>query len=100
VTPNRGDAMSILGIAREVAALADRPIGGPAIDPVAAAHGEKFPIYLDAPAACPKFVGRVIRGVNNKATTPVWLRERLRRAGVRSVSPVVDVTNYVMLELG
>ena len=61
---------------------------------------ESVAVYLEAPAACPTFVGCVIRGVNNRVATPVWLRERLRRAGVRSISPVVDVTNYVMLELG
>jgi phenylalanyl-tRNA synthetase beta chain len=57
-------------------------------------------VHLDAPAACPTFVGCVVRGVNNRASTPVWIRERLRRAGVRSISPIVDVTQYVMLELG
>ena len=100
ITPNRGDAMSIIGIAREVAALSGKELSGPDITPVGATRRDTFPIVLDAPAACPKFVGRVIRGVNNKATTPVWMRERLRRAGIRSISPVVDVTNYVMLELG
>lgn len=100
ITPNRGDAMSVLGIAREVAALAGRPLTGPRLAPVAARSDETFPVRLDAPAACPRFAGRVIRGVNNRAVTPVWMRERLRRAGIRSISPVVDVTNYIVLELG
>jgi phenylalanyl-tRNA synthetase beta chain len=100
VAPNRGDAMSVLGIAREVAALAQTPVTGPAIGPVAARSAEVFPVRLEAPAACPRFAGCVVRGVNNRAATPLWMRERLRRAGVRSISPVVDVTNYVMLELG
>ncbi|MGH8326166.1 MAG: phenylalanine--tRNA ligase subunit beta, partial [Steroidobacteraceae bacterium] len=100
VTANRGDAQSILGIAREVAALGGRPLAGPAIDAVAAHTTGAIAVYLDAAAACPKFAGRVIRGVNNHAPTPCWMRERLRRAGLRSLSAVVDVTNYVMLELG
>ena len=111
VTPNRGDAMSVIGVAREVAALSGErlagekpgPSGGPAGQasrPAAAALQDALAVHLDAPAGCPKFVGRVIRGVNNQAVTPIWMRERLRRAGVRAISPVVDVTNYVMLELG
>ena len=102
VTANRGDAMSIIGIAREVAALAGTKLKEPHLATAAAApaSGDRFPVALDAPAACPTFVGCVIRGVNNKAPTPLRIRERLRRAGVRSISPVVDVTNYVMLELG
>jgi phenylalanyl-tRNA synthetase beta chain len=100
VTPNRGDAMSVLGIAREVSALSGRPLTGPRIAPVQSRNDSKFPVRLDAPAACPKFVGRVIRGINNRAASPIWMRERLRRAGVRSISPVVDVTNFVLLELG
>ena len=100
VTPNRGDAMSVIGVAREVAALSGGRLSGPRIEPVAAAHGDSVAVVLDAPDACPKFVGCVVRGVNNRAPSPVWMRERLRRAGVRSISPVVDVTNYVLLELG
>lgn len=105
VTPNRGDAMSIIGVAREVAALSGGGLTGPVAkqgqaELPAAALRDTVGVHLDAPSACPKFVGRVIRGVNNTAGTPVWMRERLRRAGVRSISPVVDVTNYVMLELG
>jgi phenylalanyl-tRNA synthetase beta chain len=103
VSPNRGDAMSILGIAREVAALAGARVTGPKIEsPRAskAARGDRFPVKLDAPAGCPRFAGCIVRGVNNRAATPVWMSERLRRAGVRSLSPLVDVTNYVMLELG
>jgi phenylalanyl-tRNA synthetase beta chain len=100
VTPNRGDALSVLGIAREVAALSDGTVAGPRIGPVAAGHSDSIAIHLDAPKACPRFAGRLIRGVNQGAATPHWMRERLRRAGVRSISPIVDVTNYVMLELG
>ena len=100
VTPNRGDAMSVLGIAREVAALTGTACTGPAISVGAPAHDEVLPVALEAPAACPRFAGCIVRGIDNRATTPLWLRERLRRAGVRSISPVVDVTNYVMLELG
>ena len=100
VTPNRGDAMSVLGIAREVAALVGGPLTGPHLAGTAAKLADVLTVRLDAPAACPKFVGRVIRGVDNSAATPLWLRERLRRTGLRSISPVVDVTNYVLLELG
>ena len=100
VTANRGDAMSVIGIAREVAALAGKKLTGPRLSPVSVASDDRFPVYLDAPAGCPTFVGCVVRGINNRAPTPLRIRERLRRAGVRSISPVVDVTNYVMLELG
>ena len=100
VTANRGDAMSIIGVAREVAALSDAPLRAPAGAAVGAVLADQQPVRLEAAAACPKFVGRVIRGIDNTRPTPVWLRERLRRAGVRCISPAVDVTNYVLLELG
>jgi phenylalanyl-tRNA synthetase beta chain len=100
VTPNRGDALSVLGIAREVAALSGGWVRGPRIEPVTARHSQSIAVHLDAPEACPRFAGRVIRGVDNRASTPQWMRERLRRAGLRSINPIVDATNYVMLDLG
>jgi phenylalanyl-tRNA synthetase beta chain len=100
VTPNRGDVLSILGVAREVAALAGTKITGPTMARASGGHSDRFPVQLEAPAACPRFAGCILRGVDNRAVVPLWMRERLRRAGVRSISPVVDVTNYVMLELG
>jgi phenylalanyl-tRNA synthetase beta chain len=100
VTPNRGDAMSVVGVAREVAALARRPLAGPSIPPVAATVADAIEVRLEWPEACPQFLARVVRGVDNRRPTPLWMRERLRRSGVRSISPVVDVTNYVLLELG
>ena len=100
VTPNRGDALSVIGMAREVAALTATKLSGPAIRSPAPAHAVRVAVALDAPEACPRFAGCVVRGVNNRADSPLWLRERLRRAGLRSISPLVDVTNYVMLELG
>ncbi len=100
VTPNRGDAMSVIGLAREVATLSRRPLTGPPSAPVAAATDQRLPVRIEAAAACPRFLGRCIDGVDNTRPSPPWLRERLRRCGVRSISPVVDVTNYVLLELG
>jgi phenylalanyl-tRNA synthetase beta chain len=100
ITPNRGDAMSVIGIAREVAALAGTKVSGPAIGSAPGGHPDRLSVQLEAPAACPRFAGCILRGVNNRAEAPLWMRERLRRAGVRAISPVVDVTNYVMLELG
>jgi phenylalanyl-tRNA synthetase beta chain len=99
-TPNRGDALSVLGLAREVAVLQGTALAGPVLAPLAAQSTERLPVALQAPAACAQFAGRVIRGVNPLAATPLWMRERLRRAGLRSLGPLVDVTNYVMLELG
>ncbi len=100
VPPNRGDAMSVIGIAREVAALAATALAGPAIATRTPEHRESFPLRLEAAAACPRFAACIVRGIDNRAATPQAMRERLRRAGLRSISPVVDVTNYVMLELG
>jgi phenylalanyl-tRNA synthetase beta chain len=99
VTPNRGDAMSVLGIAREVAALTRSAVSMPVPAPPMPIQ-DTFPVKLAAPAGCPKLVSRIVRGIDNKKVSPLWLRERLRRAGVRAISPVVDVTQYVMLELG
>lgn len=99
-TPNRGDALSVLGLAREVSVLAERPLTWPALAPVPATATDTFPVQLSAPAACAKFAGRVLRGVDPQAPTPLWMQERLRRAGLRSLGPMIDVTNYVMIELG
>ena len=100
LTPNRGDCMSVLGVAREVAALIGAPLTGPAFAPVAAASSESFPVELVPGAGCVRFASRVIRGLNPRAQSPGWMQERLRRAGLRPISAAVDVTNYVMLELG
>jgi phenylalanyl-tRNA synthetase beta chain len=100
ITPNRGDAMSVLGIAREVAALGGRVLPAPEAAPVAASSVATFPVHVDDTAACPRFLGRVIEGIDSTRASPPWVQERLRRAGVRSISPVVDVTNLVLLELG
>ncbi|HKE96808.1 MAG TPA: phenylalanine--tRNA ligase subunit beta, partial [Povalibacter sp.] len=100
LTPNRGDCMSVQGVAREVAATRATSLKGPALTPVAATIKDTFPVRLEATAACPKFAGRVIRGIRAGARSPAWMQERLRRAGLRPISAIVDVTNYVMLELG
>jgi phenylalanyl-tRNA synthetase beta chain len=100
ITPNRGDAMSVLGLAREVAALAGKALQPPPIPAVPATARAGFPVRLTPGAGCARFASRVIRGVDNTRATPAWLQERLRRSGLRSISPVVDVTNLVLLELG
>jgi phenylalanyl-tRNA synthetase beta chain len=100
LTPNRGDCLSIKGLAREVGVLNKVPVNYIKIDPVPATITDTFSVTLDAPAACPRYLGRVIRNVNVSAETPLWMVEKLRRSGIRSIDPVVDVTNYVLLELG
>ncbi len=100
LTPNRGDCFSVLGIARDVAALTGAALAGPELVTVPAVSDAEHPVDLVDGAACPRFASRVIRGIDLSAESPSWMTERLRRSGVRSISPVVDVTNYVMLELG
>lgn len=100
LTPNRADCLSLTGIAREVAALTGSPLSLVACAPVDAGHADTRAIVLDAPEACPRYAGRIIRGVDAKASTPEWMKQRLVRSGIRSISALVDVTNYVMLELG
>ncbi|MFW5815788.1 MAG: phenylalanine--tRNA ligase subunit beta, partial [Wenzhouxiangella sp.] len=100
LTPNRSDCLSVRGLARELSALTGVPVTGPAFSPVAAAADFTFDIELGSPEDCPCYLGRVIRGVDVKAQTPLWMVESLRRCGIRSLGPLVDVTNYVLLELG
>jgi phenylalanyl-tRNA synthetase beta chain len=100
LTPNRADCLSVLGVAREVAALTRSALKTPEIRPVPPANKATFPVKITHAGGCGRFTGRVIRDVNAAAPTPAWMRQRLERAGQRSISALVDVTNYVMLELG
>lgn len=100
MTPNRADCLSILGVAREVAALTGAPLSVPTAVAVPVTLDERLPVKVEAPDLCGRFGGRVIRGVNARAATPEWMKTRLERAGQRSVSALVDISNYVMLELG
>src|SRR6267142_1573436 len=100
LTPNRADCLSVLGVAREVSALTRAKLQPPDIRPVPPAIDAKFPVKISDPRGCGRFAGRVIRNVNAAAPTPAWMKERLERAGQRSIAALVDVTNYVMLELG
>lgn len=100
LTPNRGDCLSLAGLAREVGALYAAKVERPEVKVVAAVHDEVRPVEVLAPTACPRYLGRVIRNVDLSKPTPLWMVERLRRADVRSIDAAVDITNYVMLELG
>ena len=100
LTPNRGDCFSVLGIARDVSALTGAPLRNSDVAPVAATIDDTHPVELVFPEGCPSFAGRVIRNIDPAATSPLWMAEKLRRVGLRTIHPVVDVTNYVMLELG
>ncbi len=99
-TPNRGDCMSVFGIARDYAAAREHRYLTHDVAPVAAQIPDVFPAAIDAAEGCPVFGSRVIRGLRIQGGSPAWLRERLRRVGINSISPVVDVTNLVMMELG
>ncbi|WP_312740434.1 phenylalanine--tRNA ligase subunit beta [Cedecea neteri] len=100
VTPNRADCLGIIGVARDVAVVNKLPLAEPEITAVAATINDTLPIRVDAAEACPRYLGRVVKGINVKAPTPLWMKEKLRRCGIRSIDAVVDVTNYVLLELG
>jgi len=100
ITPNRADCLSLLGVARDVAAVTGSPLQVPAVPAVAVTSAARRAVRVDDPVACPRFAGRVIEGIDAKAPTPGWMKARLERSGIRSISAVVDVTNYVMLELG
>ena len=100
LTPNKADCLSIHGVAREVSALTGAPITLPSMAPVAVTLADKLPVKVEAPDLCGRFSGRIIRGVNAHAKTPAWMVSRIERAGMRSVSALVDISNYVMLELG
>lgn len=100
LTPNRADCLGIKGIAREVGVLNNLDVEHLSVTPVAATIEDAVKIELQAPAACPRYLGRVIKGLDLSQPTPLWMQERLRRSGVRSIDAVVDVTNYVLLELG
>jgi phenylalanyl-tRNA synthetase beta chain len=100
LTPNRSDCLGLKGLAREVGVLNQADVNALPVGHTEPTIDDKLSITLDAPQACPRYLGRVIRNVDVKATSPLWLIEKLRRCGVRSIDPIVDVTNYVLLELG
>ena len=100
LTPNRGDCFSVLGIARDVSALTSTPMKAATVDPVPATLDDCHPVELVHSQGCPRFAARVVRNIDMSADSPTWMKERLRRSGLRSIHPVVDVTNYVMIELG
>jgi phenylalanyl-tRNA synthetase beta chain len=100
LTPNRGDCLSIEGVARELGVLNQCDVNQPQWQPYKQTIEDAFPVEIQAEEACTFYAGRVIKGINVKAQTPLWMLERLRRGGIRGLSPVVDITNYVMLELG
>ena len=100
LTPNRADCLSVRGIARDVAVAFDETLNETAIAPVESTIADTFPVAIEATAKCPRYLGRVIKNVDLSRPTPDYMRERLERAGLRSIDAAVDVTNYVLLELG
>jgi phenylalanyl-tRNA synthetase beta chain len=100
LTPNRGDCLGVVGLAREVAAITGSTLVAPTWKPVPATSNEVLPVRVIDADLCGRFSGRVVRGVNARAATPGWMKERLERSGQRSISALVDISNYVMLEFG
>lgn len=100
LTPNRADCLSVEGIAREIAVLNQLDYHPAVVDQATVGHDENLAVTIEAPDACPRYLGRLLKGVDAGAETPLWMQERLRRSGLRSLGPLVDVTNYVLLELG
>lgn len=100
LTPNLAHCLSVYGIARELSALTGAPLKVPAFPAVPASHADTLPVQVQAPDLCGRFTGRIVRGIDPKAPTPAWMAQRLARCGQRSVSALVDISNYVMFELG
>jgi len=100
LTPNRADCLSVRGVARELGLLNAMAVKEVAIDPAPVSIQDTFPVELQAADRCPRYVGRVIKGIDPSAPSPLWMQEKLRRSGLRSIDAVVDVTNYILLELG
>jgi phenylalanyl-tRNA synthetase beta chain len=100
LTPNLAHCMSVYGVARELSAIAGVALREPAFEPAPVAIDERLPVKVSAPDLCGRFAGRVIRDVDPRAPTPEWMKRRLERAGQRSIAALVDISNYVMLELG
>ncbi|MFQ6006415.1 MAG: phenylalanine--tRNA ligase subunit beta [Woeseia sp.] len=100
LTPNRGDCFSVVGIARDISAITGAKMTAVELPQVPATIDDTHAVEVADPSACPRFAGRVIRNIDANAKSPIWMTERLRRSGLRAIHPVVDVTNYVMLELG
>ncbi|RMH19576.1 MAG: phenylalanine--tRNA ligase subunit beta, partial [Gammaproteobacteria bacterium] len=100
LTPNRSDCLSISGLAREASTLFEASYRPVEIDPVPAETDTILDVHVEDTAACPRYAGRVIQDIDAAASTPWWIVEKLRRSGIRSISTVVDITNYVMLEIG
>ncbi|OIP13795.1 MAG: phenylalanine--tRNA ligase subunit beta [Betaproteobacteria bacterium CG2_30_59_46] len=100
LTPNRSDCLSVTGVAREVAAVTGAELNLPNAVVVPATIPDRIAVAVDEPAACPRYCGRVLKGLNAAAGTPEWMARRLKRSGLRPISAIVDVTNYVLLELG
>ncbi|QIQ21162.1 phenylalanine--tRNA ligase subunit beta [Zophobihabitans entericus] len=100
VTPNRADCFGINGIARDISAVNNLPVQEPEFVTVKPVINDVLPIRIEAPEAAPRYLGRIVKGIDIKAATPLWMKEKLRRCGVRSIDAVVDITNYVLLELG
>ncbi len=100
LTPNKADCLSVLGVAREVSALTGTPLTMPSFTTVAVNSDDRLPVKISAPDLCGRFSGRIIRGLNARAATPDWMTQRLERSGQRPISALVDISNYVMLELG
>ncbi|VAY02257.1 Phenylalanine--tRNA ligase beta subunit [Arsenophonus endosymbiont of Aleurodicus dispersus] len=98
--PNRADCLSILGIARDIAAINNLELNTVKIKPIKSTDATIFPIIVEAPMACPRFLGRVIKNINITAQTPYWMREKLRRGGICAINSIVDITNFVLVELG
>ena len=100
LTPNRGDCLGMLGLARDVGAMMRLDVAVPPDSEPAVTLEDEFPVRISAGKECPRYLGRVIRGIDLDAETPLWMQEKLRRGGLRCIDPVVDVTNFVLLELG